>query len=1550
MLYCVIHTPSLVPHIHLIMRGATGAAKPLKTGGRELQVNKLYGLMRDFSSVLFPTPSVSKLLLALAGILFLQGVFSSAAMADWTIGGSPPLVRGSPQATCTAAKNNLTPPAYIHWDNATITSNPPGGLYSADYNCTITGHADPGFTQPSPVGYTVAPYCYSPEVQNSPPYSQASGCMPPNFDPDPQLQGNDCPACAAAQLAAQAQLERQRFLDWAPVVNPQQFGGSSPTSGADIAGDPMDIASGNVYHTEVDYESAGPNKLTFARFYNSMEQPSTTVATSFGAGGWRHTYDRFLNLSNPGLFIAERADGKKFNFHQGCGGACYSADAGVDYRLSAPVVSGGVATYTLVTPADTVEIYTAPTSGTGSTVGLLQSITYRNGYKLTLDRPVANTIKVTDSYGRLLKLNFSSGALTSINTPDSTTISYTYTNGTFLYATSSATVGRLSAVTYADAPSNPVTYTYVTVSIDGSCADPAGGGPYACELATQLASVTDQNGNVRNQWTYDQYSRGLSSKDYNGTGVTTIAYEDSANTRTVTQPTGVVETYSFTNVGGIPRISGVSRAATATTAAATKSMTYDSNAYLASVTDLNGNKTTYTNNSRGLPTQMNEGIVGAGSPLRTTNISYTTATASAPYPTSYTYHEPLAVSKGIVGGGSALLTINYTYDTSGSTLTKRQHDGSAAALPDRVWTYTYNTTGEMLTAQDPMLHTTTLAYTNGSVATVVDALSHTTTFSSFTGGGRPQTISDINSVAHTISYDSRQHVTGTSITVGGVVRNTTYTWRLNDEMSKVTYPDSTSLTHDFGYEVAGATLATGDTDAAGNKATTVFNTANEATTVKAADSSGTVAIQRNRTYDALGRMLTESNSGNTKTWAYAYDNNGNLLTVNDPLSNVTTYTTDALNRQATIRPQASNLTTNDYNALNQLTSVQDGQGDTWTYTYDGFGDLMSSQGPKYMQVATLYSYDKNSNLTQKTDARAIVANYTYDALNRLLTITYPASSTENVTNSYDQTGHGFGIGRLTSVTDAAGTLSRSYEEHGNITIDSRVVTGVTLATNYQYDSVGNLSKITYHSGMAQSYGFDTAGRLGTIGLVSGSITKSGRILHQPFGQITSITDYTTSSQVEGFTYDTDGEMLTATSNNGGTYYLNRSYTYDNAGNVTKSDDLVNSANENEFFYDGNNRMLEFHFAHTGGRRYQFDNIGNSYSDMLLLPGITQGLVNQFFDVPGSGVSEVDTYDPATGTETSPAYTVTSDADNRLTGISPAYPGTLGTTFVYNNAGRLTQIKNAAGTVLGSYLYDEFGQRIVKTVSGSNTLFVHGQSGEVLEETNGSGTAQQDYIYAEGRLIDLWASSTVYSVHSDRMLAPQSVTDSAGNIKWSADWNAYGDIRNLTVSGVTLNIRYPGQYYDAESGLIQNGQRDYMPLWNRYLEEDPLGRAADENLHAYVSNRPTSAIDPSGMISGKDVARTGQAICIAVGLCQQIHNDAMPPAGETTVSSATAETGQYGSASAFEEYGATCEATSGLEGIAGSATVGGAASTGIIWRILGIAAIPVTIIFDPGDAN
>jgi RHS repeat-associated protein len=62
-----------------------------------------------------------------------------------------------------------------------------------------------------------------------------------------------------------------------------------------------------------------------------------------------------------------------------------------------------------------------------------------------------------------------------------------------------------------------------------------------------------------------------------------------------------------------------------------------------------------------------------------------------------------------------------------------------------------------------------------------------------------------------------------------------------------------------------------------------------------------------------------------------------------------------------------------------------------------------------------------------------------------------------------------------------------------------------------------------------------------------------------------------------------------------------------------------------------------------------------------------------------------------------------------------------------------------------------------------------------------------------------------------------------------------------------NLRFPGQYYDAETGLNQNVNRDYDPLTGKYLESDPIGLAAGVNTYAYVGGDPVSNRDPSGLL-------------------------------------------------------------------------------------------------------
>jgi RHS repeat-associated protein len=61
-----------------------------------------------------------------------------------------------------------------------------------------------------------------------------------------------------------------------------------------------------------------------------------------------------------------------------------------------------------------------------------------------------------------------------------------------------------------------------------------------------------------------------------------------------------------------------------------------------------------------------------------------------------------------------------------------------------------------------------------------------------------------------------------------------------------------------------------------------------------------------------------------------------------------------------------------------------------------------------------------------------------------------------------------------------------------------------------------------------------------------------------------------------------------------------------------------------------------------------------------------------------------------------------------------------------------------------------------------------------------------------------------------------------------------------------NLRLPGQYFNAESGLHYNTHRDYDPRLGRYLESDPMGLAGGVNTYACVDSNPLNWVDPFGL--------------------------------------------------------------------------------------------------------
>ena len=112
-------------------------------------------------------------------------------------------------------------------------------------------------------------------------------------------------------------------------------------------------------------------------------------------------------------------------------------------------------------------------------------------------------------------------------------------------------------------------------------------------------------------------------------------------------------------------------------------------------------------------------------------------------------------------------------------------------------------------------------------------------------------------------------------------------------------------------------------------------------------------------------------------------------------------------------------------AQDQISSYRDDRLITTSYVRNGFGEVIQEVSPD--AGTTTYTRDERGLVTVETDGRGIVTNRSYDNAGRLLTETYPAATTENVTYSYDSfvntpTGSK-GRGRLTGITDQSGSTA-----------------------------------------------------------------------------------------------------------------------------------------------------------------------------------------------------------------------------------------------------------------------------------------------------------------------------------------------------------------------------------------------------------------------------------------------------------------------------------------------------------------------------------------------
>jgi RHS repeat-associated protein len=180
-----------------------------------------------------------------------------------------------------------------------------------------------------------------------------------------------------------------------------------------------------------------------------------------------------------------------------------------------------------------------------------------------------------------------------------------------------------------------------------------------------------------------------------------------------------------------------------------------------------------------------------------------------------------------------------------------------------------------------------------------------------------------------------------------------------------------------------------------------------------------------------------------------------------------------------------------------------------------------------------------------------------------------------------------------------------------------------------------------------------------------------------------------------------------------------------------------------------------------------------------------------------------------------------------------------------------------GTLTTGYVYNALGQRVKKSNGTSTTYFAYDESGHLLGEYDGAGDLIQEIVWLQDMPVasirpDGVGGIGIFYIHTDHLNAPRKLTRPSDNvIVWRLDSDPFGagtpdqdpDGNSLSV---VFNLRFPGQYFDAETGTSYSYFRDYDPVTGRYFESDPIGLEGGINTYAYVGGHPTISIDPFGL--------------------------------------------------------------------------------------------------------
>ncbi|MFJ4831420.1 RHS repeat-associated core domain-containing protein [Streptomyces sp. NPDC088747] len=610
--------------------------------------------------------------------------------------------------------------------------------------------------------------------------------------------------------------------------------------------------------------------------------------------------------------------------------------------------------------------------------------------------------------------------------------------------------------------------------------------------------------------------------------------------------------------------------------------------------------------------------------------------------------------------------------------------------------------------------------------------------------------------------------------------------------------------------------------------------------------------------------------------------------VTDPLEGVVSWQRDTLGRPVTFTDAAGHTTRFAWSPEGRLVGRTAPHGESEAWTYDGEGNCVSHSDQlgqvsrfEYTHFDLLaartgpdgaryeFAYDASLRVTQVTNPLGLVWSYGYDAAGRLVSetdfdrraVTYTHDATGRLTSRTNALGESVSFDRdmlgrtvrkdvagvvTTFAHDSAGRLIRAAGPDISLTLErdrlgrllSETVDGRTLA--FGYDEAGRRTRRTTPAGATSVRTHDAVGQLARLVTSGHAIdferAPSGRETARRFGA-----DVTLAHVFDELGRRTAQSVTRAD----GRSVQRRAYTYRADGNLIGVDEQFSGARH--FDLDTAGRVTAVH-ARAWTETYAYDAAGNqTHADW---PSTHPG-----HESTGPRVYA--------GTDLTRAgqFRYERDALGRVTVRQKTRLSRKPDTWRYtwDAEDRLTDVITPDGTHW-RYLYDPLGRR-----SAKQRLDVDGET--VREETvfswDGTTLCEQTTVAEElpGPVTLTWdhqglhpvaqtervsaadasqeeIDSRFFSIVTDLVGTPTELVDESGAIAWRSRSTLWGTTAWTADSRTYTPLRFPGQYFDPESGLHYNYFRHYDPETGRYLTADPLGLAPAPNPSTYVPNPHT----------------------------------------------------------------------------------------------------------------